>query len=78
VKDTTGKRWRKLCEQAQTEQDPDRFIGPNPGDRGLAGGEGSAMSKKNPCGVPFITPHGFVFPAVCAVASGQSNRTAGT
>ena len=29
---------------------------------------------KNPCGVPFITPHGFVFATVRAVASGKPNR----
>jgi len=29
---------------------------------------------ENPCGVPFITPHGFMFPTVRAVASGESGR----
>ena len=32
------------------------------------------VSKKNPCGVPFIPPHGFVFQIVGAVASGELNR----
>jgi hypothetical protein len=31
----------------------------------------SFISKKNPCGVPFNTPHGFVFLSVRAVASGN-------
>jgi hypothetical protein len=29
---------------------------------------------ENPCGVTFITPHGFLFIYVRAVASGESNR----
>ena len=32
------------------------------------------VAKKSPCGVPFITPHGFVFLSVRAVAFGESNR----
>jgi hypothetical protein len=28
---------------------------------------------ENPCGVSFITPHGFVFPIVRSVAHGESN-----
>lgn len=27
--------------------------------------------NRNPCGAPFITPHGFLFPAVLAVACEQ-------
>jgi hypothetical protein len=34
---------------------------------------GSAIIE-NPCGVPFITPHGLVFINVRVVASGESNR----
>jgi hypothetical protein len=34
--------------------------------------------KKNPCGVPFITPHGFAFLTACAVASGESRHQAHT
>ena len=26
MKGETGERWRTLCEQAQTEQDPDKFM----------------------------------------------------
>ncbi len=26
MKGATGERWRKLCEQAQTEQDPEKFM----------------------------------------------------
>src|SRR5260370_12434396 len=33
------------------------------------------VSKKNPCGVPFNTPHGFVFQIVGAGEYGESNRT---
>src|ERR1017187_5444218 len=37
------------------------------------------VSKKNPCGVPFIPPHGFVFLSVRAVAFGESaERRPGT
>ena len=36
-------------------------------------GIGDAIVE-NPCGVPLITPHGFVFLAVRAIASGESNR----
>ena len=26
MKDETGERWRTLCQQAQTEQDPNKFM----------------------------------------------------
>ncbi len=26
MKGATGERWRTLCEQAQTEQDPEKFV----------------------------------------------------